>query len=259
MELSDAVIDVIRDRDDYTTLRSCARISKQWLPRSRSHLWNTIFIDNPRQLDSLRNILEETPEIRELVFSVVTNTQAYHVRNWVLHDEAPPVIFPFLPKLQRWQIHHLDWAVDSVDLEVDSTESEVESIDSEVDSVDSEDDFGVPLSLTPTSLASLDRHTAIRELSIEPKYFVFPDPKNIFLILATLKSLEVLRIVSTATDLSDKMISSALRADFKSASRLIELYVSSLMTEYSVLLLTSGMLGLRFGSTFGDSDTRIQC
>ena len=216
-ELSDAIIDVIRDQDDFTTLRSCARVSKQWLPRSRSHLWHTIFIDNPRQLHSLRKVLEDTPEVRALVFVVVTNTQVYRARKWVIHDDAPPMIFPFLPKLQRWEIRHLQY----------------HSILSSDD-----DSFGVPFSLTPTSLAALDQYTTIQEISIELKYSVFLEPQNLFRTLATLKSLKVLRIIPAPTDLPDDLLLPAMEVDFESASRLVELHVS-LNIDYTLFIYSS--------------------
>ncbi|THU77144.1 hypothetical protein K435DRAFT_703039, partial [Dendrothele bispora CBS 962.96] len=67
-ELVDSIIDHLFD--DPVSLKTCALVSKSWLPSTRHHIFHHIRLDpsqNPNPTKSLCRLLKTTPEIRPCV------------------------------------------------------------------------------------------------------------------------------------------------------------------------------------------------
>ncbi|THH28027.1 hypothetical protein EUX98_g6163 [Antrodiella citrinella] len=96
-ELTDRIIDHLHN--DAPTLRSCSRVSKSWLPRSRYYSWHFVEL-NLKNWATFEHILREDPDIGYLVRALRTTVYFFEEKpNWV--DENLPRIARWLPAVEE--------------------------------------------------------------------------------------------------------------------------------------------------------------
>ncbi|OCH88390.1 hypothetical protein OBBRIDRAFT_90751 [Obba rivulosa] len=104
LELWDDVIDYFGEPVDRPTLLSCALVCRAWLPRSRRHLFRTVYVRTSRQLRRLSRALDKSQDICPLVreFTVCPDEEAAEMlsRGLDLLSRLPCVIdFAITPSL----------------------------------------------------------------------------------------------------------------------------------------------------------------
>lgn len=87
-ELIDRVIDHLHD--DEETLRACSLVARSWLPASRFHLFQTLYIFNEREFWALVELLQKNPglgsHVRELALDILYDSYG-NAEPWI----RPPV------------------------------------------------------------------------------------------------------------------------------------------------------------------------
>ncbi|EMD34656.1 hypothetical protein CERSUDRAFT_107279 [Gelatoporia subvermispora B] len=69
-ELWEGIIDHLGSPLDRQSVLSCALVCRAWLPRSRFHLFNTVYLRTPRQIRRLEEVMDEGPHLKPLVTEI---------------------------------------------------------------------------------------------------------------------------------------------------------------------------------------------
>ena len=100
IDVQEIVID--ESADDAHTLRQCALTCRDWLPRSRFHLFSAIRISTQEEIYSFCDLLDAHPERRPLVRSITMAPGVSEKRQACLVGTFPISLLSRLPKLQGW-------------------------------------------------------------------------------------------------------------------------------------------------------------
>lgn len=104
MEMQESVID--QSADDILTLRHCALTCRDWLPRSRFHLFSAVRISTQQDIYSICDFLDAHPEHRTSVRSITMAPSVAEKRPACLVGTFPISLISRLPQLHRWALRN---------------------------------------------------------------------------------------------------------------------------------------------------------
>lgn len=92
--------------DDIATLRRCALTCRDWLPRSRIHLFSAIRLSTREDIHSLCDFLDAHPARRTLICSIIMAPTVSETRPAFLLETFPVQLLSRLPKLCGWALRN---------------------------------------------------------------------------------------------------------------------------------------------------------
>ncbi|KAH9938765.1 uncharacterized protein BXZ73DRAFT_4951, partial [Epithele typhae] len=106
IEVIEHIIDELGAAEDTAALIRCIQVNKDWVLRTRIHLWRTLTVSSRERLPILCAILDGNPTLQSLVEVVrlKPNRSVEDVRG---HPRpfpvtAPIVLLPYLIHIQAW-------------------------------------------------------------------------------------------------------------------------------------------------------------
>ncbi|KAH9911360.1 uncharacterized protein BXZ73DRAFT_11702, partial [Epithele typhae] len=67
IEVIEHMIDELGAAEDTTALVRCIRVNKDWIPRTRIHLWRTLTVSSRKQLPVICATFDRNPTLQSLV------------------------------------------------------------------------------------------------------------------------------------------------------------------------------------------------
>ncbi|TBU41870.1 hypothetical protein BD309DRAFT_231265 [Dichomitus squalens] len=104
VEVEEAVID--QCVDDANTLCRCALTCRDWLPRSRFHLFSAVCISTPDRLWSFCDVLDSLPELPDLIQSITMAPDRTVKHSSCLLETFPIRLLSRVPDLRQWVLRN---------------------------------------------------------------------------------------------------------------------------------------------------------
>ncbi|PIL25678.1 hypothetical protein GSI_11428 [Ganoderma sinense ZZ0214-1] len=105
-EIEENVIDYVYSVDDITTLLNCALTCRDWLPRSRIHLFSAIRLSTREDMYSFCDFLDTHLEFPMLIRSIIMAPNVFEKKPACLLETFPVQLLSRLPRLRGWALRN---------------------------------------------------------------------------------------------------------------------------------------------------------